>query len=112
MDKGMDQEEPHYFRIGMVAKRLRIHPQTLRLYEREGLIRPERSGGNTRRYSRVDVERVERILWLTREMGVNLAGVEIILDMREKMDRMHQDMFQLMERVRELLVKELKKKTG
>src|SRR6476646_1546898 len=74
--------------ISAVAERYEIHPQTLRLYEREGLLRPSRSEGNTRLYTDEDLERLEVILKLTRELGVNLAGVEIILNMREKMEAM------------------------
>lgn len=71
--------------ISAVAEQYQIHPQTLRLYEREGLLAPSRSEGNTRLYTDDDLERLEVILKLTRELGVNLAGVEIILNMREKM---------------------------
>jgi MerR family transcriptional regulator/heat shock protein HspR len=71
--------------ISAVAEQYEIHPQTLRLYEREGLLAPSRSEGNTRLYTDDDLERLEVILKLTRELGVNLAGVEIILNMREKM---------------------------
>ncbi len=76
--------------ISAVAEQYEIHPQTLRLYEREGLLKPSRSDGNTRLYTDEDLERLEVILQLTREMGVNLAGVEIILNMREKMEAMQQ----------------------
>ena len=71
-----------------MAEQYQIHPQTLRLYEREGLLAPSRSDGNTRLYTDDDLERLEVILKLTRELGVNLAGVEIILNMREKMEAM------------------------
>ena len=71
--------------ISVVAEQYQIHPQTLRLYEREGLLKPSRSDGNTRLYTEDDLERLEVILKLTRDLGVNLAGVEIILNMREKM---------------------------
>jgi MerR family transcriptional regulator/heat shock protein HspR len=74
--------------ISAVAEKYEIHPQTLRLYEREGLLKPSRSDGNTRLYTDEDLERLEVILQLTRELGVNLAGVEIILNMREKMSAM------------------------
>ena len=74
--------------ISSVAEQYGIHPQTLRLYEREGLLKPSRSDGNTRLYTDGDLERLEVILHLTRELGVNLAGVEIILNMREKMAEM------------------------
>jgi MerR family transcriptional regulator/heat shock protein HspR len=72
-------------RISAVAERFDIHPQTLRLYEREGLITPQRSAGNTRLYDDGTLERLETILTLTRDLGVNLAGVEVILNMREQM---------------------------
>src|SRR6201995_4634043 len=76
------------YMISAVAERYEIHPQTLRLYEREGLLAPSRSDGNTRLYTEDDLDRLEVILKLTRELGVNLAGVEIILNMREKMAEM------------------------
>jgi MerR family transcriptional regulator/heat shock protein HspR len=76
------------YMISAVAEQYGVHPQTLRLYEREGLLTPSRSEGNTRLYTQEDLERLEVILKLTREMGVNLAGVEIILNMREKMAAM------------------------
>ena len=76
------------YMISAVAEQYEIHPQTLRLYEREGLLKPSRSDGNTRHYTDDDLERLEVILHLTRDLGVNLAGVEIILNMREKMDDM------------------------
>jgi MerR family transcriptional regulator/heat shock protein HspR len=76
------------FMISAVAEQYSIHPQTLRLYEREGLLKPSRSDGNTRLYTEDDLERLEVILHLTRDLGVNLAGVEIILNMREKMGEM------------------------
>src|ERR1700751_3948039 len=76
------------YMISAVAEQYEIHPQTLRLYEREGLLTPSRSEGNTRLYTDDDLERLEVILKLTRELGVNLAGVEIILNMREKMEAM------------------------
>jgi MerR family transcriptional regulator/heat shock protein HspR len=78
--------------ISAVAEQYEIHPQTLRLYEREGLLTPSRSDGNTRLYTDDDLERLEVILKLTRELGVNLAGVEIILNMREKMEAMQRQM--------------------
>jgi len=79
------------FTISAVAEEFDIHPQTLRLYEREGLLKPSRSEGNTRLYTDADLERLELILSLTRDLGVNLAGVEIILNMREKMDAMQRE---------------------
>ncbi|HEX8708177.1 MAG TPA: helix-turn-helix transcriptional regulator [Pyrinomonadaceae bacterium] len=79
------------YTISAVAEQFDIHPQTLRLYEREGLLKPSRSVGNTRLYTDSDLERLEVILSLTRDLGVNLAGVEIILNMREKMDAMQRE---------------------
>src|SRR5437016_8708916 len=79
------------FTISAVAEEFDVHPQTLRLYEREGLLKPSRSDGNTRLYTDTDLERLELILSLTRDLGVNLAGVEIILNMREKMDSMQRE---------------------
>jgi MerR family transcriptional regulator/heat shock protein HspR len=76
------------YMISAVAEQYAIHPQTLRLYEREGLLKPSRSEGNTRLYTDEDIERLEVILHLTRDLGVNLAGVEIILNMRERMGEM------------------------
>lgn len=80
--------------ISAVAEKYGIHPQTLRMYEREGLIKPSRSEGNTRLYTEEDLERLEVVLELTRELGVNLAGVEIILNMREKMAAMQKQIEQ------------------
>jgi MerR family transcriptional regulator/heat shock protein HspR len=77
------------YMISAVAEQYAIHPQTLRMYEREGLLKPSRSEGNTRLYTGEDLERLEVILHLTRDLGVNLAGVDIILNMREKMGQMH-----------------------
>ena len=79
------------YTISAVAELYDIHPQTLRLYEREGLLKPSRSDGNTRLYTDTDLERLEIILSLTRDLGVNLAGVEIILNMRQKMDEMQRE---------------------
>ena len=79
------------YTISAVAEEFDVHPQTLRLYEREGLLKPSRSEGNTRLYTDADLERLELILSLTRDLGVNLAGVEIILNMREKMDAMQHE---------------------
>ena len=80
------------YMISAVAELYNLHPQTLRLYERAGLLKPSRSEGNTRLYTDADLEQLEVILILTREMGVNLAGVEIILNMREKMSEMQRQM--------------------
>ncbi len=92
------------YMISAIAETYGIHPQTLRMYEREGLLKPSRTEGNTRLYTEQDVERLELILSLTREMGVNLAGVEVVLNMREKMEKMHRQMEEFVEMVqRELL---------
>lgn len=89
-----------FLMISAVAERFEIHPQTLRLYEREGLITPQRSGGNTRLYDEETLRRLEIVLTLTREMGVNLAGVEVVLNMREQLDRMRDEMDHALEEVR------------
>lgn len=89
------------FRIGVISERFQIHPQTLRMYEREGLLSPARTRGNTRLYDEDTVERLEIILALTRDLGVNLAGVEVILHMKERMERMQGDVQNLLALVRE-----------
>ncbi len=88
------------YTISVVAKLYDIHPQTLRGYEREGLLAPSRSEGNTRKFTDEDLERLEVILSLTKDLGVNLAGVEIILNMREKMDAMQQEFERFFEYLR------------
>jgi MerR family transcriptional regulator/heat shock protein HspR len=88
------------YMISAVAAKYDIHPQTLRLYEREGLLKPSRSDGNTRLYAEEDLQDLETILALTRELGVNLAGVEIILNMRRKMDRMQREVNEFMQYVK------------
>jgi MerR family transcriptional regulator/heat shock protein HspR len=88
------------YTISAVAELFDVHPQTLRLYEREGLLKPSRSEGNTRLYTDTDLERLEVILSLTRDLGVNLAGVEIILNMREKMDAMQHEFERFFEYLR------------
>ncbi|MEE9146154.1 MAG: helix-turn-helix transcriptional regulator, partial [Candidatus Tectomicrobia bacterium] len=82
------KQAEEYFTISVVSQMFNVHPQTLRLYEREGLLQPERSAGNTRLYSRQDIEHLNTILNLTREMGVNLAGVSIILELLQKLREM------------------------
>jgi MerR family transcriptional regulator/heat shock protein HspR len=88
------------YMISAVAELYKLHPQTLRLYERVGLLKPSRSQGNTRLYTDSDLERLEIILNLTRELGVNLAGIEIILNMRDKMADMQSQMEAFMKFVR------------
>jgi MerR family transcriptional regulator/heat shock protein HspR len=97
--QGADRETP-LFMISVVAELLGVHPQTLRLYEREGYVRPRRTRGGTRLYSEADVETVRRILHLTRDLGVNLAGVEVVLEMRRKLERMQTDLAEALEFVR------------
>ena len=80
------------YTISVVAEQFEIHPQTLRMYEREGLLKPSRTDGNTRMYTDEDMQQLEVILSLTRDLGVNLAGVEIILNMRRKMEQMQRQM--------------------
>jgi MerR family transcriptional regulator/heat shock protein HspR len=89
--------------ISVVAKSYGIHPQTLRLYEREGLLKPSRTEGNTRLYSDQDLRDLEVILNLTRDLGVNLAGVEIILNMRRKMEQMQAEVNEFVDYVRQEL---------
>lgn len=89
------------FRIGVISERFGIHPQTLRMYEREGLLRPARTEGNTRLYDASTIERLEIILTLTRDLGVNLAGVEVILNMKERMEKMQGEVQQLLGAIRD-----------
>jgi len=94
-----------YYMISVVAKSYGIHPQTLRLYEREGLLKPSRTDGNTRLYSEEDLRELEVILSLTRDVGVNLAGVEIVLNMRRKMEQMQAEVGEFVAYVREELLR-------
>ncbi len=89
-----------YYHISSVSKMYSIHPQTLRLYEREGLLKPSRSEGNTRMYSAEDLKRLETILNLIRDLGVNLAGVEVVLNMRNRMEEIESEVNQFLEFVR------------
>jgi MerR family transcriptional regulator, heat shock protein HspR len=88
-------------RIGAISEKYGIHPQTLRMYEREGLLRPARTEGNTRVYDPDTIDRLEIILTLTRHLGVNLAGVEVILHMKERMEKMQGEVRQVLAAVRE-----------
>jgi MerR family transcriptional regulator/heat shock protein HspR len=88
-----------YYHISSVAKKYGIHPQTLRLYEREGLLKPSRSEGNTRLYSAEDLKRLEIILNLIRDLGVNLAGVEVALNMRDKIERIEAEVTEFLDYV-------------
>lgn len=93
--------EPKYVMISVVSERYGIHPQTLRLYEREGLLQPARSAGNTRLYDDRAIERLEMILTLTRDLGVNLAGVEVILNLQERLDHMKLEVDRLLDLVKQ-----------
>ena len=95
-----DRGKPLYM-IGVVAEMLDVHPQTLRFYEKKGLLRPSRTEGRTRMYSPEDVEELSRLLRLTRDLGVNLAGVEIIIRMRRRMVDMQKQIEDLLAYVRE-----------
>jgi MerR family transcriptional regulator/heat shock protein HspR len=104
MPRGKKTRGKAVYMISAVAEMYHIHPQTLRLYEREGLLIPSRSEGNTRQYTQEDLERLETVLNLTRELGVNLAGIQIILDMREHMKRMEEEMRAFVEFVQKNLL--------
>ena len=93
------------YMISAVSEQYAIHPQTLRLYEREGLLKPSRSEGNTRLYTTDDLDRLEIILHLTRDLGVNLAGVEIILNMRRKIEQMQHEVNEFMDYVKRELAR-------
>ncbi|MEW5900573.1 MAG: MerR family transcriptional regulator [Acidobacteriota bacterium] len=98
--KKKNRETKNYYHISRVSQMFNLHPQTLRLYEREGLLTPSRSQGNTRLYTDEDLKRLELILNLIRELGVNLAGVEVILNMRERMLQMEDEVKELLEYVK------------
>jgi len=97
------------YMISAVAEMYDIHPQTLRLYEREGLLKPSRTEGNTRLYTDEDLERLEFILNLARDLGVNIAGIAIILQMRERMEAMNQQMQDFVEYVRTEMLSRMQK---
>ncbi|OGD19621.1 MAG: hypothetical protein A2Y69_03270 [Candidatus Aminicenantes bacterium RBG_13_59_9] len=102
--KRSKSEARQTYHISRVSQMFNLHPQTLRLYEREGLLKPSRSQGNTRLYTDEDLKQLELILNLIRELGVNLAGVEVILNMRQRMQRMEAEVNELLEYVqREIL---------
>jgi MerR family transcriptional regulator, heat shock protein HspR len=98
-------ESGRLYMISVVARMYDIHPQTLRLYEREGLLKPSRTDGNTRLYSDEDLKQLEVILNLTRDLGVNLAGVEIVLNMRRRMEQMQAEVGEFVEYVRQELLR-------
>lgn len=94
------EETKNYYHISRVSQMFNLHPQTLRLYEREGLLKPSRSRGNTRLYTDEDLKQLELILNLIRDLGVNLAGVEVIINMRQRMQRMEAEVNELLEYVK------------
>jgi MerR family transcriptional regulator/heat shock protein HspR len=97
-----DREFPRYS-ISVAAELVGMHPQTLRIYEQKGLVRPSRTAGNTRRYSEADLERLRLIQELTGDLGLNLAGVETVLHMRDELQRMHRRMERLEQEMRDAL---------
>jgi MerR family transcriptional regulator/heat shock protein HspR len=99
MTRKRSRESRHVL-ISVVAETFGIHPQTLRLYERQGLLKPARSAGNTRLYDEESIDRLEQILTLTRDLGVNLAGVEVILQLRERIAELEGEVERLFESLR------------
>jgi MerR family transcriptional regulator/heat shock protein HspR len=100
------QNQNKYYHISSVARLYNVHPQTLRLYEREGLLKPSRSEGNTRLYSEEDLKQLEVILNLTRDLGVNLAGIEVILNMRKKIERIETEVNEFLDYIRKEFFKD------
>ena len=100
------------YMISAVAEMYEIHPQTLRLYEREGLLKPSRTEGNTRLYTDEDLERLEFILNLARDLGVNIAGIAVILQMRERMEEMNRQMQSFVEYVRTEMLTHMNQAAG
>lgn len=100
------------YMIGVVSMRYGVHPQTLRLYEREGLLTPSRTEGKTRLYSDEDLERLEFILNLTRDLGVNLAGVEVVLTLRDRLNRLQEDLERLAQVLEAAGVKDVPRPTS
>lgn len=100
-----DRERPKkFYHISAVSRMFDIHPQTLRLYEREGLLKPSRSDGNTRLYSEDDLSQLEFILSLTRDLGVNLAGVEVVINMKQRMDQIEAELNEFLEYIKKEFV--------
>lgn len=95
-----------FFSISAVSKMFSVHQQTIRLYEKEGFIQPKRSDGNTRMFSEEDVEKLEEIIYLTHQLGINLAGVEMILQLQKKMKKMQQDMNKVFAETQQQLITE------
>src|SRR3989344_3796994 len=92
-----------FFSISAVAKMFSVHQQTVRLYEKQGLISPKRSEGNTRLFSEEDIDRLEEIIYLTHELGINLAGVEVIFKLKKQIKKMQQDMNKVFEKAQQNL---------
>lgn len=99
----MKKRKKGYYSISVVAKMFSVHQQTIRLYEKEGLISPKRSSGNTRLFSEEDVDRLEEIIYLTHKLGVNLAGVEVILGLQKKVSKLQNEINKLFEQTQEQL---------
>jgi len=100
----MAKRRDGFVMISIIAERYNIHPQTLRLYEREGLIKPERTGGNTRLYGPAQIRQLETILILTRDLGVNLAGVEVFLRLQQEMEQVEMDADLILESIRRIVL--------
>lgn len=95
-----------FFSISAVAKMFSVHQQTIRLYEKEGLITPKRSSGNTRLFSEEDIDRLEEIIYLTHQLGINLAGVQMIIKLKKKISKMQKDMNKLFDQAQQQLEEE------
>lgn len=108
----MEEKDKPLYTIGVAARLLGVHPQTLRLYEREGLISPSRTEGNTRLYSQRDIEDVRTIMHLTREVGVNLAGVELIVGVRRRFMQISIDMGETVDRLMHEMEREMVVRAG
>jgi MerR family transcriptional regulator/heat shock protein HspR len=100
----MAKRRDGFVMISIIADRYNIHPQTLRLYEREGLIKPERTGGNTRLYGPLQIRQLETILTLTRDLGVNLAGVEVFLRLQQEMEQVEMDADLILDSIRRIVL--------
>lgn len=94
------KEKRKFYHISAVSQMYEIHPQTLRLYEKEGLLKPSRSDGNTRLYSEEDLKQLEFILSLTRDLGVNLAGVEVVMNMKQKLEQIESEVNEFLNYIR------------
>lgn len=105
---GVNRNEPVYM-ISVAARICELHPQTLRMYERLGLVRPARIGKKNRMYSEADIERLKQIQHLTQDMGINLAGVEVILDLLNKMEKMQEYMYSEIERITNSMQEEIQR---